>query len=90
MQLEDKYILQDCLATLKHQAIVDTWASFECQKDDLRRLLQNISTDKNDLRNAVFNLMSQMGLYQVTAVAPSEIKQSADKWRSALEQMPTQ
>jgi len=89
LELDDKYILRDCLETLKHQAMVYQWASFECDDDRLRKLLQHTAIDKNDLRNAVFNLMHQRGMYPTASADMVDLQQLAAQWQKALADMPT-
>lgn len=87
MAMQDKYILHDCLETLKHLGSTYQAVAFECDSDALRKTLENIQIDRDEQRNAVFNLLHQMGEYKTATAETGQVSAKQQMWRQTLNQM---
>jgi spore coat protein CotF len=84
MAMEDKQILLDCLETLKHLGMNYQMAAFECDSDQIRKAFENIQIDKDELRNAVFNLMHQSGYYKTQPADVNQVATQTQTWQQTL------
>lgn len=73
MQMSEAAILRDCLDTLKHASACYLRAGHEADSKEFRETLQSLAIDKAELKNAVFNLMHQAGIYETRPADPADV-----------------
>lgn len=64
-QLDDRDISSGMLGSLKSSAILKTIAALECADPNLRRMIQQGSTNCSEMAYEVWQYMNQKGYYQV-------------------------
>jgi hypothetical protein len=90
MSIETKWVMRDCLETLRHQTMIYQAGAAECDSDGLRKAMQNIMNDKDELRNAVFNLMHQRGECDDEPAEKDKLAQKRSQWQRTATAMQQQ
>lgn len=85
MDMSEKAVLTDCLESLKHAASCYLQASMECDSDGLRKTLSHLAIDKNEERNAVFNMMHQAEMYATEPAAGEDVATFIRETKSMLD-----